>query len=101
MIMLLSALMEPQVNEANLMVVLHQLQIALPPVHQDTVVVPTPFQVRDLRKHNLGVGVAGAPCPVSLKGAVQHLFPQEIPSPISTLLYSPVSSRRILGKGLS
>ena len=48
-----------KIKGSNLLLVLHQLQKALPPVVQE-VVVPVPLQVRGLRSHHLGVAVASA-----------------------------------------
>ena len=59
--LILPALFKPntKIKGNNLLLVLHQLQKALPPVLQE-VVVPVPLQVRGLRSHHLGVAVASA-----------------------------------------
>ena len=61
LITLLPALLKP----SNLMLVQCKNQKALPPVDQYTVAVPASLQVRNLRSHHLGVGVASAHCPAS------------------------------------
>ena len=54
------------------MLVLHSPQEALLFVQQDTVAVAVPLQVRGLRRHHLGVGVASAHFSASQREAVQH-----------------------------
>ena len=63
MMRLLPVLLKPNCNSKvkvhNLLLVLYQVQKALPPLQQDTAAIPIP-QVRDLRRYHLGVGVASA-----------------------------------------